>query len=83
MTLNILTLWNQAVLDSWVITFSHFVKRLPYEMIERDCISFILSLSQTNQHVLSKYVSARMVGFIAEVALALMVAVLTSHTHRH
>jgi len=66
-TCAILKIWNQQVLDEWVLVFNQLLKKLPYEVIARDCESTIMNLSENSQHTLSKYVAVRLIGFIAEV----------------
>jgi len=65
-TCSILKIWNQGVLDEWVLVFNELLKKLPYELIAKDCEYTIMNLSESSQHTLSKYVSVRLVGFIAE-----------------
>lgn len=57
------------MLDNWVLVFNEFLYKLPYESIEKECTSYILGLSEPSQHVMSKYIAARMIGFIADVRL--------------
>lgn len=62
-----LSLWNLAVLDSWVLVFDEFLNKMPYETIEKEINFSINNLSEPTQHVLSKYIAARMIGFVADV----------------
>jgi hypothetical protein len=43
------------------------LKKLPYSSISKECEEKLLSLSEASQHGMSKYVAARMIGYIAEV----------------
>lgn len=56
------------MLDSWVLTFNEFLYKIPYETIEKETVSTILGLSERSQHMLSKYIAARMIGFVANVS---------------
>jgi len=69
MTLKVLTLWNQPVLDAWLLVFHELLKRIPYNMIADSCEVSIDKLSEQSQHPQSKYAAARMIGFLAEVKL--------------
>ena len=64
-----LKIWNQPVLDQWVLVFSELIKNIPYDIIEKESNQAILNLSEISQHVVSKYISSRMMGYVAEVNL--------------
>lgn len=65
--MDIATLWNQPVLDEWILVFHEILKRQPYPTISAICESSIIKLSNASQHPLSKYMATRMIGFIADV----------------
>jgi len=67
MTIKVLSLWNQPVLDAWLLVFHELLKRIPYEMIADSCEVSIDKLSEQSQHPQSKYAASRMIGFLAEV----------------
>lgn len=57
------------MLDSWVVLFNEFLYKIQFENVEKETISLINNLSESSQHVMSKYIAARMIGFIAEVTI--------------
>lgn len=61
------TVWNQNVIDTWVLVFHEILKRVPYNSISMICEASIVGLSEQSQHPVSKYAAARLIGFIAEV----------------
>ena len=67
-----LKIWNQPVLDQWVLVFSELIKNIPYDLIEKESNQAILNLSEISQHVVSKYISSRMMGYVAEVNLVFL-----------
>jgi len=66
MTIKVLSLWNQPVLDAWLLVFHELLKRIPYNMIADSCEVSIDKLSEQSQHPQSKYAASRMIGFLAE-----------------
>ena len=62
-----LKIWNQPVLDQWVLVFSELIKKIPYDLIEKECNQVILNLSEISQHVMSKYIASKMMGYVSEV----------------
>ncbi|KAL4481575.1 hypothetical protein ABPG74_007664 [Tetrahymena malaccensis] len=67
LTLIMLKIWSQPVLDSWVLVFRELLKILPYNLIEDETNKIILYLSDSSQPAVSRYISGRMIGFVADV----------------
>jgi len=67
--MNTLNLWSQPVLDAWVLLFVELLHILPYDVIGDACEMSIDNLSEQSQHPQSKYIAARMTGFLAEVII--------------
>lgn len=65
--MTLITSWNQAVLDAWILVFDEVLKRISYDIIADKCEASIVNLSENSQHPLSKYIASRMIGFLAEV----------------
>lgn len=59
--------WNQAVLDAWALVFNQILQKVPYNVIAKEAEETLLSISEQSQHTMSKYIAAKMIGFIADV----------------
>ncbi len=62
-----LKIWSKPVLDEWLLVFDAVQEWLSYEVLEKECVQIISSFLMPGQPSFSKYVAARMIGFIAEV----------------
>lgn len=65
-------MWNRNIVDAWIrVLISSLEKPLP-ESIEKDVIQLIIFFSENSQNFLNKYISARMIGALAEVLALLL-----------
>ena len=66
-TLSFLKMWSRNLVDTWLgVLIKSLAKPLP-ESLEKDVLQLINFLSENSQNFLNKYISARMIGALAEV----------------
>ena len=68
MTLQMLKIWSQPVLDAWILVFSELLGVIKHSYIEEEINKSILFLSDKTQPTVSRYIAGRMIGIISEVA---------------
>jgi len=68
----ILRTWNQAVLDAWSLLYNEIIQKIPYSDIAKESEDTLLSLSEQSQHTMSKYIAAKIIGYIAEVLFSIL-----------
>lgn len=66
LSLTMLKVWSQLVIDEWVILFKALIDILHYPKIEKEILQTIFILSDISQPTISRYISARLIGFISK-----------------
>ena len=54
LTMTMLKIWSQNVLDAWVLLFGEITKKIPYSVIEEECNKQIMNLGDNSQPVVSR-----------------------------
>ncbi len=66
LSLTMLKVWSQSVIDEWVIVFKALIDLLHYPKVEKEILQTIFILSDISQPTISRYISARLIGFISK-----------------
>lgn len=73
-SLSMLKVWSQPVLDVWVIVFRQLIDILHYYKIEKEILQTISILSDISQPTISRYAAARLIGLISKVSLSCLLS---------
>jgi len=65
LTMPMFDLWNDKVIDPYLELYGDLVKILPFEKIEKEVHSLIISNCTQMTPPIHRYMAARMIGFVA------------------